>query len=206
MNNIIHILIIIFLITIPVKADEGVLVDWVEDGDTIYLSTKRQVRYIGINAPEIEHKGKQYAVAEPFGNQAKEYNKRLVHNKKVFLEVGTQSHDRFGRMLAYVFLDDGSFINEIMIENGYAYCLPVRPNIRNERRLLRAQKGAMDLKKGLWQNFVQKEETCTGNIRSKRFHFPSCPFGQKVKGKNKRMFTSRWDAFYNGFAPCKKCN
>ncbi len=208
MNKTIHILVIVFLITIPVLADEGVLVNWVDDGDTIYLSTKRHVRYIGINAPEVEHKGKQHEIqkAEPFGSQARDYNKILVHKKKIFLEMDTEAYDRYGRLLAYVFLDDGRFINEMMLKKGYAYCLPQNPNTRHEQRFLKAQQDAMDHKRGIWQNITEKEDNCIGNIRSKRFHLPSCPFGRMVKGKNKREFNSRWDAFYNGFAPCRKCN
>ncbi|MDL1982565.1 MAG: hypothetical protein LWX02_14125, partial [Deltaproteobacteria bacterium] len=50
-------------------------VKWVDDGDTIVLMDDRRVRYIGINAPEIDHKGKK---AEPCGYSAKNYNKNMV--------------------------------------------------------------------------------------------------------------------------------
>jgi len=86
-----------------------VRVRWVDDGDTIVLIDDRRVRYIGINAPEIEH-GDQ--PADPFGYEARELNRRLVFRKKVRLEYENQKTDRHGRVLAYVFLSRGTFVNQ----------------------------------------------------------------------------------------------
>ena len=96
-------------------AQEEAKVRLVIDGDTIILADGRHVRYIGINTPEIEH---EHQKAEPYGYQAKKYNEKLVFSKMVRLQFDKERHDRFGRLLAYVFLPDGTFINQAMIVQG----------------------------------------------------------------------------------------
>lgn len=66
-----------------VLAEAWYLVRWVDDGDSIVLQDGRHVRYIGINAPEIQHADQN---AEHFGNEAKSINKKLVFQKNVRLE------------------------------------------------------------------------------------------------------------------------
>ena len=178
-------------------------VKWASDGDTIVLCDGRHVRYIGINAPEIAHDNHK---AEAFGYAAKKYNKSLVLSKKVRLEFDKETHDRYGRLLAYIFLADGTFINKKMIEKGYAYVLHLRPNLKYDGVLLKAQRDAMSAKKGMWRNLNDKEhKVYVGSKRSKRFHLKTCSYGKRIKRKNRVLFTKKWDAFWNGFSPCKQC-
>ena len=178
-------------------------VKWVSDGDTVVLSDDRHVRYIGINAPEIAHDNQK---AEAFGYAAKKYNQSLVLSKKVRLEFDKETHDRYGRLLAYIFLADGTFINKKMIEKGYAYVLHLRPNLKYDGVLLKAQRDAMSAKKGMWRNLNDKEhKVYVGSKRSKRFHLKTCSYGKRIKRKNRVLFTKKWDAFWNGFSPCKQC-
>ncbi|MBW2321013.1 MAG: thermonuclease family protein, partial [Deltaproteobacteria bacterium] len=128
-----------FLSGRPLFAHEWFHVKWVNDGDTIVLADGRHVRYIGINSPEIDHENNK---AELFGYEAKKYNKTLVLSKMVRLEFDKETHDRYGRTLAYVFLGNGVFVNNAMIEQGYAYCLSRRPNIKYDQVLLRSQRDA----------------------------------------------------------------
>ena len=177
-------------------------VRWVSDGDTIVLADGRHVRYIGINAPEIAHDNSK---AEAFGYTAKKYNRQLVGLKKVRLEFDKEMHDRYGRLLAYVFLSDGTFVNKKMIEQGYAYVLPRMPNVKYEGILLQAQRDAMSKKKGLWQHWEEKEGVYVGSKSSRRFHLKTCPYGKRIKKRNRIIFKRKWDAFWSGFAPGKKC-
>jgi micrococcal nuclease len=178
-------------------------VKWVSDGDTIVLRDGRHVRYIGINAPEIAHENQK---AEPFGYMAKKYNQSLVRSKKVRLEFDKEKHDRYGRLLAYIFLLDGTLINKKMIEKGYAYVLHLRPNVKYDSVLLKAQRDAMSAKQGMWRNWNERErKEYVGSKRSKRFHLKSCPYGKRIEKRNRVFFTRKWDAFWNGFAPCKQC-
>ena len=192
---------ILLIGAVPVK-HKWIRVQWVCDGDTIVLADGRHVRYIGINAPEIAHDNGK---AERFGYAAKKYNKYLVGSKKVRLDFDKERHDRYGRLLAYIFLSDGTFVNKTMIEKGYAYVLPRKPNVKYERILLRAQRDAMLKKRGLWQNWNEKEREYIGSKFSRRFHLKTCPYARKVKKRNRSIFKRKWDAFWLGFAPGKRC-
>lgn len=84
------------------------------DGDTIEVTNGTRVRYAGIDAPELH---------ERFGTAAYEFNKNLVSGKTVDIVVSEEKTDLYGRMLGYVYLPDGTFVNRKLIEEGYATVL-----------------------------------------------------------------------------------
>lgn len=178
-------------------------VRWVNDGDTIVLNSGQRVRYIGINAPEIDHEDQK---AQPHGYAARFFHKNLVMSQKIRLEFDDERYDQYGRMLAYIFLQDGSFLNARLLRAGLAFYLYRAPNVRYDKILLKSQLDAMESKNGLWRNWKEKNATLIiGNINSRRFHNPSCSYAKKIKSKNKVVFSSKWDAFRAGYAPSKKC-
>ena len=183
-------------------AGEWYYVRWVDDGDSIVLQDGRHVRYIGVNAPEIQHENQQ---AEPNGYNAKAFNTKLVYQKNVRLELDREKYDRYGRVLAYVFLKDGTFVNAKLVDQGYAFSLYRRPNLNYNSILLQSQRRAMTAEKGIWQNWREQKATYIGNKRSMRFHLPTCSFAKKINSKNKVFFSKKWDAFWDGYAPAKKC-
>lgn len=193
----------ILLFVAQPHAGERVDVRWVDDGDTIVLKDGRRVRYIGVNTPEIAHADQK---AEPFGYEAKYFNKELVFPKRVRLEFDKQRYDRYGRLLAYVFLADGTFVNAKLIEAGYGFYLYREPNVRYGKRLIACQRKAMSASKGIWRGWREEKGVYIGNRRSRRFHRISCTFGQKTPKKNRRFFSMEWEAFWAGYAPCKRCN
>ena len=186
----------------PSFATEWFSVKRISDGDTIVLGDGRHVRYIGINAPEIDHESRK---AEPYGFKSKNFNQKLLFSKKIRLEFDLERYDQYGRLLAYVFLQNGIFVNKAMLKQGYAYFLPRKPNIRYDRLLLQSQRDAMSAKRGIWRNWRERGDVYLGNQRSKRFHHKTCPFGKKTGKINRIFFSSKWDAFWAGFAPCKRC-
>jgi len=197
------ILLSVFLFSGNAFVQEWNEVKWVSDGDTIVIRDGRHVRYIGINAPEIAH---DYHKAEAFGYAAKKFNQSLLRSKKVRLEFDQEKYDRYGRLLAYVFLLDGTFINKKMIEKGYAYALSRSPNVKYHRVLLQTQRDAMSSKQGMWCSWNDKEgQEYLGSERSKRFHLKTCPYGKRIGKRNRVFFTTKWDAFWSGYAPCKRC-
>jgi micrococcal nuclease len=177
-------------------------VKWVNDGDTIVLTNGWRVRYIGIDAPEIDHENKK---AQPYGYEARSFNKNLVLSQKIGLEFDEERHDRYGRWLAYIFLSDGSFLNSRVLENGLAFYFHRRPNLKYDKRLLKAQQEAMKAQKGLWRNWKEKQGRYIGNKNSKRFHLATCPLAKNIKWKNRIIFSTKWDAFYAGYAPARNC-
>ncbi|MBX5480246.1 MAG: thermonuclease family protein [Myxococcaceae bacterium] len=98
----------------------GVVAD-VHDGDTITLESGEKIRYLMIDAPEVG------SDAECYGNEARDFNASLVLAQTVTLRYDQTCTDRFGRLLAYVFLD-GREVNTLMVERGYACVLHIPPN------------------------------------------------------------------------------
>ena len=189
----------LLLIGATAVAQKWICVKWVSDGDTIVLSNGQHVRYVGINAPEIAHDNHK---AEVFGYAAKKYNQSLVRLKKVRLEFDKEKHDRYGRLLAYIFLLDGTLINKKMIEKGYAYVLHLRPNVKYDGVLLNAQRNAMSAKQGMWRNWNEQEgKEYVGSKRSRRFHLKSCPYGKNIEKRNRVFFTKKMGRILVWFCP-----
>jgi len=132
----------------------------VVDGDTIKLSDGRRIRYISIDAPEEE---------ECFAQEAKEINSDLVLSKKVRLEMDTNEMDRFGRYLAYVYLQDEEkkiFVNEFLLIEGAAEFFLDTVNLRYQNLLVQAAEKAHQENKGLWQTCAPDSKGCQikGNV------------------------------------------
>jgi len=183
-------------------ADAWQQVKWVIDGDTVVIDDGQKIRYIGINAPELasdDHK------AEPYGEASKQFNVRLVDRKNVRLEFDKDRFDQYRRLLAYVFLKNGTFVNSEVLLNGYAYLLRHPPNLKHDSILLQAQRSAMAAKRGIWQNWNENQNALVGNKNSRRFHLPNCPYGRQIKSQNRIVFQKKWDAYWEGYAPAKRC-
>ncbi|MBW1988469.1 MAG: thermonuclease family protein [Deltaproteobacteria bacterium] len=177
-------------------------VRFVPDGDTVVMENGQTVRLIGINAPEADT---PRGPAEPFGEQAGAALRKMVQGRAVVLETDQQTTDRYGRFLACVILPDGTMANERMVRAGLAWCVYTAPNGKYTRRLLAAQRAAMDEKAGLWAVLPDLPGPFIGNRRSLRLHHPSCPFVGGMSKKNREMFPSLKPAFRQGYAPCEKC-
>ncbi len=121
------------------------------DGDTIRVccvfGDRVTVRYVGIDTPEIHHPMKG---VERAGKEAAEANRKLVDEKTVRLEFDVQQLDRYGRTLAYVYLEDGTFVNAWLVKNGYAMVMTVPPNVRHQELFLKLQREAREARRGLW--------------------------------------------------------
>jgi micrococcal nuclease len=123
------------------------VVERVVDGDTVVLAGGERLRYIGVDTPELHHPRKP---VERYAREAKEFNRRLVEGKKVRLEWDAQRRDRYQRLLAYVFLEDGTFVNAELIRQGYAHVLTIPPNVKYADQFVRLQTEAREAKRGLW--------------------------------------------------------
>ena len=179
------------------------LVKWVDDGDSIGIAGGERVRYLGINAPELAH---DRAPSEPYGEEARIFNKQLVLGRWVRLELGDERRDRYGRLLAYVFLEDGRFINGELVRQGFAHLLRRQTKLRYWDRLLELQRKALKEKKGMWSiTAVEPEKYYLGNKRSWVFHRPHCSLGRKTARRNRVRFKDRYEALYQGFSPGRRC-
>ncbi|WP_373522404.1 thermonuclease family protein [Aquiflexum sp.] len=131
--------------------------DWFEiskfvDGDTFWITNSKgeqeKIRLIGVDAPETRRSGKKEIGY--FGKVAAAYIVKLLDSKKIRLEYDVGKYDRYKRTLAYVYLEDGTFLNAHLIENGYAMVMTVPPNVKYSELFIKLQREARLKKKGLW--------------------------------------------------------
>jgi len=123
------------------------------DGDTFVVNIdgkKETVRLIGVNSPEVNDPRKP---VECFGIEASNKAKEILTGKKVRLEADPTQGDRdkYGRLLRYVFLEDGTNFNQLMIEQGYAFEYTYHFPYRYQKEFKEAQKKAEAEGRGLWE-------------------------------------------------------
>lgn len=132
----------------------------VVDGDTLDIDIpegkyeRTRIRLWGIDTPETKHpeKGVMY-----FGPEAAEFTKKLALGKQVtvYLEEH-RTRGKFGRLLAYVQLPDGRFLNEVIVAEGFAYAdLRFRHSFYHKYKQLEAT--ARSQKKGLWEKVTSEQ-------------------------------------------------
>jgi micrococcal nuclease len=138
----------------PARGFTGPVVRLV-DGDTIHVTIDgrtEKVRYIGINCPELHHPRRG---EEPGGREATEINRALVGGKSVRLEPDVQLRDRYGRLLAYVWVRQANgaeiMVNAELVRRGYAQVMTVPPNVRHAATFRRLQVEAREAHRGLWR-------------------------------------------------------
>src|SRR5213592_816203 len=128
------------------------VVERVVDGDTLLLQSGERVRLIGVDTPETKHPKKP---VEYFGKEASDFTRRMVERKRVRLEFdqanAARGHkDRYGRTLAYVFLEDGTLLNADIIKQGYGHAYTQFPFSRMEE-FRRLEREAREEQRGLWR-------------------------------------------------------
>jgi micrococcal nuclease len=133
----------------PLPASARVYVTRVVDGDTVEVQIggrEEDVRYIGVDTPETV---KPEEPVQCFGPEASEFNHRLVEERWVHLVFGEERRDVYGRLLAYVYLED-RFVNAELVRRGLARTLTIPPNDRYAKRFDRLQTAAARHGRGLW--------------------------------------------------------
>lgn len=113
------------------------------DGDTIELLSGERVRYIGIDAPEMR------PTAEPWAKEATEANREMVEREMVRLVLDVRERDQYGRLLAYVYVDD-VFVNAELVRRGLATVLFYPPNVKHEDYFRELEQEAQEERRGIW--------------------------------------------------------
>jgi endonuclease YncB( thermonuclease family) len=133
----------------------------VVDGDTLHLGTpdlggdSTKVRLLGIDAPEM---GTNRSERMYFAEEATASAKRLALGQtvRVYLDERAGSRDRYQRLLAYIELPDGKFLNEELLSEGYAYA-DRRFRHSYYQKYLQLEAGARSLGKGLWKDVTPEQ-------------------------------------------------
>ncbi len=133
----------------------------VVDGDTFSADINGKtetLRLIGIDTPEVVDPRKP---VQCFGVEASNKAKELLTGKKVILQADPAQgeRDKYNRLLRYAWLEDGTFFNLKMIEEGYAFEYTYDTAYKYQAEFKQAEEGARLAKRGLWADNACREET-----------------------------------------------
>ena len=169
----------------------GQVVDII-DGNTILVNMGERsetVRYIGITAQESNRRPPS---AEPSPGDAVEANRQLVARQQVRMELDAQERDRYGRLLAYVYVAD-KMVNAELVRRGSAEVMTVQPNVRHRDLLVTLEQEARDNRRGVWADPAEATtpttvEPPTRQVAEGRRGVPpestwACPAQQPIKGQ-----------------------
>ena len=181
-------------------------VERVHDGDTLRLKGGRNIRLIGINAPELGRDGEP---DQPYAAQARNPLQQLVNgaNHKIGILEDGQTRDRFGRALAHLFLPDGTNISALLLQEGLGWHIAITPNTKFLGCHAQAQQQARTNKRGVWEKpdildaaLLQPEDTgfrliagkvaCTGKGRQHIWLSLSLNLSIRIEHKDLKYFTS----------------
>jgi len=144
---------------------EHAIVLRVIDGDTLLLriatTSTEKVRLIGVDTLESKHNKRAQFQAEKsavdvktitkLGKLAFENTRQLAPiGSSLELEYDRTKRDKYGRLLAYAYLPDGTMLNERILVTGFANLLTVPPNVKYAERFKRAYQESRSAARGLW--------------------------------------------------------
>lgn len=167
----------------------------VVDGDTIDVKLhgrKETVRFLLIDTPETVHPNMPI---QPFGPQAHKFTQQLLAGQYVKLEIGKNPRDKYGRLLAYVYMENGEMVNKMLLRKGLArvaYVFP--PDTKYLDSFRHIEKKARSKKLGIWSvpgyatgnGFITDKCGIKGNIGSggrRIYHMPGDPYYEKTNAE-----------------------
>jgi endonuclease YncB( thermonuclease family) len=133
---------------------QSVTVRKVIDGDTVALADGRHVRLIGINTPEVSHKGgkdRRGNLAQPLAVQAQQALQQRVIGKPIRLQLGTLAVDRYGRALGRLFTASGESVQAQLLREGFGFVVIKAPDFRYRDCVIDAEREARQRKLGVWR-------------------------------------------------------
>jgi micrococcal nuclease len=134
----------------PEIYENTVMVVAVYDGDTIKVrfvdGIERKVRLIGIDCPEIDDPNRENFLKS---HLAKRFVFHHLYRKPVKLAFESEREDKYGRLLAYVWIKDRLF-NELILSEGFARVFLAFP-YEQKMRFIRAEKTAQEQGRGFWR-------------------------------------------------------
>lgn len=151
------------------RIDDRAPVSLVHDGDTLVLADGRRLRLIGINTPELAREGRP---AEPGAFAARDRLRRILftNGQRVQLRFDRERNDRYGRLLAHAFLDDGRNIAELLLAEGAGVPIAIPPNLWQVDCYYAAGDNARSGRLGVWAlPAYQARPVSELNLRSEGF-------------------------------------
>lgn len=124
-------------------------VNYVHDGDTIFLSTPAdsnlKVRLLAVDTPEVGDN------AECYGDDATAFTRTLLpEGSTVYTLADTEPLDQYGRSLLFVWTESGVLVNYALVSGGFAEAVFIGQNRLYESEFEAAEDSAVDAAAGLW--------------------------------------------------------
>ena len=168
----------------PPNNAQAVSIATIYDGDTVRLSDGRKVRLIGINTPELGRDGEP---DQPLARQAKATLEQLLKsNRTLLLQPGKQNQDRYGRLLAHLYLNDGTNLEAQLLQRGLGFAISIPPNLKLRECLNQAELQARQQQLGVWSEPdyqpIQAADLSTHGGGFGRFHGRVTESGKLRKG------------------------
>jgi micrococcal nuclease len=174
-------------------------------GDTVRLKGGKILKYIGLQAPPLQS---IVPLVREYGKNSMDYNKTIVEGKTIQVAWGSQIRDDQGNLLGYVFLEDGTFVNQSILKEGHARALITPPNIKFAGVFRKSELEARRQKKGLWKEepdnpFLKSEYL--GDKVTKIYYYPTSSELERIPQSQIVTFRSRVEAKAAGYRPCFDC-
>ena len=224
----------ILLFILPILTFAGQLrIIRLVNGDTIVVNYKgkpEKVRMLCVNTPESVHPNRKENV--PMGKVASDYTRDRLKGKYVDLEFEGPIRGRYGRLLAYIFVDGINFNLELVRKGLSPYYTKYGLSQKYDKEFREAEGYARKHELNIWgdpkltQKYLKlkskwgqyrskvsappttvqtKEWKYVASRNSKVFHRPDCKWVKKISLKNLIGFKSREEAIRSGRRPCRSC-
>lgn len=137
----------------------------VVDGDTVAVlldgsARTEKVRLLGVDTPEahasvkldrdVRRRQGDRATILALGRRAAARTREQLDGRPVRLELDVRERDRYGRLLAWLWLEPDRLFNAELVRDGYARTLTIPPDVKYSRRLRELERTARDERRGLW--------------------------------------------------------
>lgn len=133
------------------------VVTYVVDGDTFDVELDsgetERIRPILVDAPEICHQSSPAdCEPEPYGEEASIFAEELLLDQTVYLEQDVSETDRYDRVLAYVYLENGDMFQELLLAEGLAEVAVFPPDVKYQAELEEVEQKAKENGVGIWSD------------------------------------------------------
>lgn len=119
-------------------------VDYVHDGDTLFLTDGTKVRLLAIDTPEL---------GDCYGDEARDYLRQLLpEGTQIYTEMDVEATDQYGRSLFFIYTEDTTMVNLQLAEQGYAEAVFIGANRLHEAEVEAAEDAAQEAGRGMWGN------------------------------------------------------
>lgn len=177
----------------------------VVDGDTIELENGEKVRFVGINTPEKW---------EFYYEEATQGLRDLVENTTVDLERDVSDRDKYGRLLRYVYLKNGTLVNAVMVDKGFAKAYHYPPDTGQYELFLNLEEQAKSEGIGIWNETARQAEPGSSYpedclyVASKSgevYYSVTCKYANRILVENRICFETEEEVVDAGYRLTQKC-